>query len=128
MTRCIYQKVSLALKISLLSCSLPLLLSSTASSQEQNCTQAQIQANIKKFKSSDQGIKNDAVTAVAKCKAEAVKPLIAALTNTDAKIRSRAASALGRIGESAKSAVPQLRIRKSIQLVIPSSRFYCLDR
>ena len=48
MTRCIYQQVSVALKISLLSCSLPLLLSSNASSQEQNCTQAQIQANIAK--------------------------------------------------------------------------------
>ncbi len=108
MTRCIYQKVSVALKISLLSCSLPLLLSSVASSQEQNCSQAQIQANLEKFKSSDQDIHNDAVAAVTKCKAEAVKPLIAALTNTDAKIRSSAASALGYIGESAKSAVPQL--------------------
>ena len=76
MTRCIYQKVSVALKISLLSCSLPLLLSSTASSQEQNCTQAQIQANIAKFKGSDQYILEDAVAAVAKCEAEAVKALI----------------------------------------------------
>jgi len=76
MTRCIYQKVSVALKISLLSCSLPLLLSSTASSQEQNCTQAQIQANIAKFKDSNKYILEDAVAAVAKCEAEAVKALI----------------------------------------------------
>jgi HEAT repeat protein len=107
MTRCIYKKVFVAFKILLIGCSLPLLLSSTALSQEQNCTQAQIQANISKFKDTNQSVSQAAVHAVVKCQSESIKPLIEALNDQSDEVRENTAKALMEIG-SAEEAVPQL--------------------
>jgi len=111
MSRHIYKKTSVALKISLLSCSLPLLLSSPALSQSenfsQNCSQAQIKANIAKFRDSNKYVSQSAAHAVVKCQPESMKPLIEAPNDQSDDVRENAAKALGKIG-SAEEAVPQL--------------------
>ena len=61
-----------------------------------------------KFKDSNKYILEDALAAVTKCEAEAVKALIETLKDKDKGVRSNAAYALLKIGESAKPAVPQL--------------------
>ncbi|MEO8893826.1 MAG: HEAT repeat domain-containing protein [Coleofasciculaceae cyanobacterium] len=100
--------MSVALKILLLN-SLLLFMSSSAWSEErqQNCTQAQIQANIDKFKSSDYSVTMTAINAVANCKSLSVKPLIEALNAQSAQVRRNAVKALGDIGAEDK-AKPQL--------------------
>lgn len=108
MSRRIYLKMSVALRVSLLGCSLPLLFISPAWSQSQNCSQAQIKANIAKFKDGNESVIRQAVFDVSNCQSESVKPLIEALKDKSVNVRSQAAYALVSIGESAKEAVPLL--------------------
>ncbi|MGC1395618.1 MAG: HEAT repeat domain-containing protein [Coleofasciculaceae cyanobacterium] len=75
--------------------------------RQQNCTQAQIQANIDKFKSSDYSVTMTAINAVANCKSESLKLLIEALNNQSAQVRENAVKALGDISAEDK-AEPQI--------------------
>lgn len=100
--------MSVAFKILRLN-SLLLFMSSSAWSEEQqqNCTQAQIQANIDKFKSSDHSVTMTAINAVVSCKSESLKLLIEASNDQSAQVRKNAIKALGDIAAVYK-AEPQI--------------------
>jgi len=109
-TRRIQQKISVAFKVLVLSCSLPLMLTSSAWAQD--CTEEQIKANIARFNiwylSDEDG--SLPYETVVQCGSKSAKPLMQALKDKseDKEVRSSAAFALGSIGSEAKAAVPVL--------------------
>ncbi|ACC85059.1 SUMF1/EgtB/PvdO family nonheme iron enzyme [Nostoc punctiforme] len=104
MVQDISQKFTLWLKVSLLGLSLPLLLSSSIRAEE--CTPADIKAQIEKFK--DAKTFKAANDTVVKCGEDAISSLAEALSNSDAATRTNAASALGKMGWIAQDAVPDI--------------------
>ncbi|AFZ24367.1 hypothetical protein Cylst_2129 [Cylindrospermum stagnale PCC 7417] len=104
MAKGISEKLPLWLNAALLSLSLPLLLNSSVRAQQ--CTQVGIYTQIQQFKN----VKalTSASDAVVKCGEDAVPSLAEALSNSDAAIRTHAASALGKMGWSAQDAVSDL--------------------
>ncbi|OWY63608.1 hypothetical protein B7486_52135, partial [cyanobacterium TDX16] len=104
MAKRIQLKLPLWLNATLLSLSLPLLLSSSIRAQD--CTQTEINANIEQFKNAK--TLKAAHDAVVQCDSNAVATLAEALSDSNAAIRANAASSLGKIGWSAQDAVPDL--------------------
>ena len=94
----IQKKINLALIV--LGCSLPLF--SASPGWTQTCTEAEIRANIAKFKDIiDSPDENPSYQNVIRCREDAIPPLIATVQNKqeNPEVRSYAAWALGEIGE-----------------------------
>jgi hypothetical protein len=104
MAKGIQQKLPLWLNATLLSVSLPLLLS--GSIKAQNCTQADIRVKIEQFKDAKalKAARNDVV----QCGEGAVPLLANALSDSEAAIRANAAYSLGKIGVDAQKVAPDV--------------------
>ncbi|WP_051470159.1 SUMF1/EgtB/PvdO family nonheme iron enzyme [Fischerella sp. PCC 9605] len=104
MAKGIQQKLPLWLNATLLSLSLPLLLS--GSIKAQNCTQADIRVKIEQFKDAKalKAARNDVV----QCGEGAVPLLANALSDSEVAIRANAADALGKMGVDAQKVAPDV--------------------
>lgn len=107
MVRYIFKKFGLGLTVFLLGCGVPVQFADSEGAQ--NCTQAQIQVNIAKFKDGKNyhdGSTSPAFNAVVECGSESIKPLIQLLSDRKAavEVRRKSAGALLRIGNKVSEA------------------------